>query len=155
MNAKPFPWPLFAAFATMLVLGIPGLVDRLMYEHEHVAYGRVVPWGIWVACVEPGVIATPIWDKGEHAADDLTAHMTDEQRSLYGASLTAFREVVHEQTRHGISPDDVAARIEHALFAHRPKGYYLVGKDARFLDAMQHVLPVRARDRLLQRLLSA
>jgi len=112
------------------------------------------PWGIWVACVEPGVIATPIWDKGEHATDDLTEHMTGEQRALYGTSLTTFRDQVSRQTRHGISPDDVAERIAHALFSSRPKGYYLVGKDARFLDAMQRVLPVRARDRLLQRLLS-
>lgn len=49
MNSKRFPWPLFGAFAAMLVLGLPGLVDRLLYEHEHVGYGRIVPWGIWVA----------------------------------------------------------------------------------------------------------
>ena len=55
--------------------------------------------------------------------------------------------------RLGISPDDVAERIEHALFARRPKGYYLIGNDARFLDAMQRVVPVRVRDRILRRLL--
>lgn len=49
MNSKPFPWPLLAAFSIMLVLGIPGFLDRLLYEHHHVAYGRIVPWGIWVA----------------------------------------------------------------------------------------------------------
>ncbi len=111
------------------------------------------PWGIWVACVEPGTIATEIWGKGEAAAEDLTGHMTDEQRSLYGASLATMRELVGRQSQRGISPDDVAERIEHALFARRPKGYYLVGNDARFLDTMQRVLPVRARDRVLRRLL--
>lgn len=111
------------------------------------------PWGIWVACVEPGTIATEIWGKGEAAAEDLTGHMTDEQRSLYGSSLATMRELVGKQAQRGISPDDVAERIEHALFASRPKGYYLIGNDARFLDAMQRVLPVRARDRVLRRLL--
>ncbi len=111
------------------------------------------PWDIWVACVEPGTIATEIWGKGESAAADLTGHMTDAQRSLYGASLATMRDLVGKQAQRGISPDDVAERIEHALFASRPKGYYLVGADARFLDTMQRVLPVRARDRVLRRLL--
>ena len=111
------------------------------------------PWDIWVACVEPGTIATEIWDKGEAAADDLTAHMTAEQRSLYGASLTNMRDLVGRQAQRGIAPDDVAERIEHALFARRPKGYYLVGSDARFLDTMQRVVSVRVRDRILRRLL--
>lgn len=111
------------------------------------------PWGIWVACVEPGTIATPIWDKGEAAADDLTGHMTDAQRSLYGASLARMRDLVGRQAERGISPDDVAERIEHALLARRPKGYYLVGNDARFLDAMQRLASVRTRDRVLRRLL--
>ena len=60
---------------------------------------------------------------------------------------------VGKQAQRGIAPDDVAERIEHALFASRPKGYYLIGNDARFLDTMQRVLPVRARDRVLRRLL--
>lgn len=49
MSPRKFPWPLVAAFAVMVAFGLPGLYDRLMYEHEHVGYGRIVPWGIWVA----------------------------------------------------------------------------------------------------------
>lgn len=111
------------------------------------------PWGIWVTCIEPGTIATEIWGKGEAAAQDLTAHMTPEQQALYGARLAKMAELVGRQTRRALAPDDVAKRIEHALTARRPKAYDLIGHDARFLDTLQKLLPARARDRVLARLL--
>jgi len=111
------------------------------------------PWKIWVACVEPGTIATEIWGKGESSAEGLMNSMSPEHQTLYGARLSTMRDLVGRQTERALAPDDVAERIEHALTARRPKGYYLIGHDARFLDTMQRVLPVRARDRLLARLL--
>ena len=79
--------------------------------------------------------------------------MSPDHQALYGTRLSTMRELVARQTQRALAPDDVAGRIEHALTARRPKAYYLIGHDARFLDTMQRVLPVRARDRLLARLL--
>lgn len=31
------------------VIGVIGLIDRLIYGHQHADYGSYIPWGLWVA----------------------------------------------------------------------------------------------------------
>ncbi len=50
---------------------------------------------------------------------------------LYGEAIDAYREVARKTGERGIPPEKVAARIEHALSARRPRTRYLVGADAR------------------------
>ena len=44
-------------------------------------------WGIHVSLIEPGSIATPIWDKSLAAADSLTATADPQAMALYEADL--------------------------------------------------------------------
>ncbi len=47
---KPrFPKALAATFLLMFVVGIPGLIDRVLHEHVNTAGNDFVPWGLWVA----------------------------------------------------------------------------------------------------------
>ncbi len=62
------------------------------------------PWNIWVACVEPGTIATEIWGKGESSAEGLMNSMTPEHRSLYGTRLETMRDLVGRQTQRALAP---------------------------------------------------
>lgn len=110
------------------------------------------PWGIWVACVEPGVIDTEIWGKGQNAGDELLATLSPEGRARYGAQFERMRDLVDETTTRALSPDEVAERIEHALTAPRPKAYYLIGRDAQVLRLIDR-LPARASDRIMERIL--
>ena len=48
--------------------GLEALADALRIELR--------PWGIEVVMIEPGSIATPIWDKAQDTADELEAGWT-------------------------------------------------------------------------------
>jgi NAD(P)-dependent dehydrogenase (short-subunit alcohol dehydrogenase family) len=107
------------------------------------------PWGIAVAIVEPGTIRTPIWRKGAEKADAL---LDEQAQELYGDRIAAFRRVAAERGANGAPAEAVAATIERALTARRPRARYLVGRDA-WLRAGVERLPARARDRTYERLL--
>ena len=107
------------------------------------------PFGILVSLVEPGSIATPIWRKGGEAATAMMARMpaaVDQYREAIAAMRSATAKTAHR----GIPPDAVAAAVEHALTAPRPKTRYLVGADAR-LGAVIAQFPDRLRDWLITR----
>jgi NAD(P)-dependent dehydrogenase (short-subunit alcohol dehydrogenase family) len=109
------------------------------------------PWGIRVSIVEPGTIKTPIWGRGAAKADELLA--ADERAAeLYGDRVAAFRRVAAKRGAGGAPAEKVAAVVESALTAERPRARYLVGKDARIRAGVER-LPARARDRVYERLL--
>lgn len=110
------------------------------------------PWGIEVAVIEPGSIATEIWDRGQEEADAFVAGATDEQESLYGQAVAAYREVARRTGARGIPPERVAKAIEHALGARRPRTRYLVGLDAKAQARLNAILPTRLVDRLVARM---
>ena len=104
------------------------------------------PWGIHVAVVEPGNIATPIWDKAEDNLDDMPPGS-----ELYARVIERGRAIARFSGEHGISPDKVAKRIEHALTARVPRNRYLVGIDAFARAHLEARLPHRLRDRVVAR----
>lgn len=109
------------------------------------------PWGISVSVVEPGSIATPIWERGDAEVEAITSRARDGHADLYGEAAEAFREVARKTGERGIPPEKVAARIEHALSARRPRTRYLVGADARGQAFASRVLPDRLVDWLVAR----
>jgi len=110
------------------------------------------PWGIEVAVIEPGSIATPIWERGEQEAEAFVAGATDEHEKLYGQSIAAYREVARQTGARGIPPERVAKAIDHALSARRPRTRYLVGLDAKTQARLKAILPARLVDRLVARI---
>jgi NAD(P)-dependent dehydrogenase (short-subunit alcohol dehydrogenase family) len=106
-------------------------------------------WGIEVSIVEPGAIATPIWEKSGKDAADLEMAMPMELRSMYAAVVAAVRKVVGEASARAIAADTVAQAVEHALTASRPKTRYLVGIDAKLRALMIKLLPDRLSDAVL------
>jgi NAD(P)-dependent dehydrogenase (short-subunit alcohol dehydrogenase family) len=92
---------------------------------------ELAPWGLHVAVVEPGTIATPIWAKSVAAADDPAGALPPLAYERYGPALAALRAWAARSAASGAPPETVAAAVAHALTARRPKTRYLVGRDAR------------------------
>jgi len=109
------------------------------------------PWGIKVAIVEPGSIATPIWERGDAEVEAIAGRAPDGHADLYGEAIAAYREVARKTGARGIPPERVAAKIEHALSARRPRTRYLVGADARGQALAAKLLPDRLLDWVVAR----
>jgi NAD(P)-dependent dehydrogenase (short-subunit alcohol dehydrogenase family) len=111
------------------------------------------PWGIHVALIEPGAVATPIWDKGIDQADELDRDAPPEVRERYGEIIDAVRKQSEKNRSDGVPPQEVADAVAHALTASRPKTRYLVGRDAKMRAPMAMVLPDRLMDAAIARAL--
>ena len=109
---------------------------------------ELMPFGVQVVLIEPGVIATPIWETSIAAGDRMLAGAPPSLEQDYGKKLAALRRHA-ERGNEGLDADVVARAIEHALTASSPKTRYLIGNDARLRLWLQRLLPDRARDRLI------
>lgn len=123
--------------------GLEGISDALRRELSGV--------GVEVIAVEPGSIATEIWDRGREHADGVTSGMSAEARDAYGPDLEAALRTATRTGERGASPERVARTVERALSAPRPRARYVVGADARMMILLQEVLPTRAFDALMRR----
>jgi NAD(P)-dependent dehydrogenase (short-subunit alcohol dehydrogenase family) len=109
------------------------------------------PWGIWVATVQPGSIATPIWDKGAATAREARGRLPAGTAELYGDVLDNMGATTEKMAAAGLPPEKVARVVEHALTARRPRRDYVVGRDAKMQIVLDRVLPTRAFDALVRR----
>jgi NAD(P)-dependent dehydrogenase (short-subunit alcohol dehydrogenase family) len=120
---------------------LEALTDALRMELQ--------PWGIQVSIIEPGAIATPIWEKSDKAAGDLVSSASEEAMALYGEAVMRIREAIAQSAQRAISADAVVRAVRHALTASRPKTRYLVGTDATVRAWMVKWLPDRLQDRVM------
>ncbi len=111
-------------------------------------------WGIEVSIVEPGGVATPIWDKSAAAADELLDGMPPEANELYGDLIGAVRKEAQKTGEEGLPPLEVAKAVGHALSAEKPRTRYLIGRDAKSRVAIARVTSDRAFDSLIARSLT-
>lgn len=109
------------------------------------------PWGIEVAIVEPGSVATDIWARGDAKGDEILEKLPEAARDLYETPLTKMKTTMQKTGDRGVSPQVVADVIEHALTARRPKTRYLVGRDAKIQARIKKFIPDRVFDRIVAR----
>jgi NAD(P)-dependent dehydrogenase (short-subunit alcohol dehydrogenase family) len=107
--------------------------------------------GIKVSIVEPGTIATPLWEKGYADVDRIAGWLPPEARDRYLAPMRKAGELARKAEHRGAPPEKVAEKVEHALTSSRPRIHYLVG-DAWTRAWVEANLPKPVRDRLLKRL---
>ena len=107
--------------------------------------------GFGVLSIQPGSIATPIWDKSVAKADEFLNNFPAKADQLYGSKLTVVRKRLIATGRRGIEPEEVAKVVVRALTARRPKTRYLVGQDAKMGALLVKLLPDRLRDWLITR----
>lgn len=107
--------------------------------------------GVWAACVQPGMVKTEIWKKGDVQIAQQKDVLPPEAHERYARLVAALERFSHAGKTKGIAPVKVAKAIEHALFAPRPRMRYPVGPDARMLVVLQWLLPDRAFEWLVRK----
>ena len=127
---------------SMSKFGMEAFTDALRIE--------LTPWGLQVALVEPGSIATPIWDRSLADANAMEKRLPEHAMVLYGAPYSAFKQRARRMGLTGIPADRVAEAVEHALTAARPRTRYRVGIEAKLAGFLRR-LPDRWRDLLIRK----
>ena len=115
--------------------------------------GELAPAGIHVAIVEPGSIATPIWDKATGTADADLEMVPEENRAYYEDAMKKGTSIAASVGNRGIPADAVAKKVEHALTSSCPRTRYLVGKDAYARVYLEGNVPDKIRDRIAAKML--
>lgn len=131
--------PFLGAYA-MSKFALEAMADALRLE--------LAPWGMHVAIVEPGTIATAIWTKPQRSIDEFPP----EAAEYYGERVARFRKLAAARSAKGVPAEEVAKAVEHALRATTPRTRYVVGPDAKRRGRVER-LPDRIRDRVLTRFL--
>lgn len=112
---------------------------------------ELAPWGIHVICIEPGVIATPIWETSVAHAKQMIETLPPSAHALYGDKMASGIEQTLRNSAYSTPPQRVAKVVAKALAAKRPRTRYQVGWDARVVINLFARLPDRWRDWLMSR----
>src|SRR5208283_4610504 len=86
-------------------------------------------WGIRVVLLEPGNIATPIWEKSKNRVLVMLDALDPERRELYREARADIERIAGAFSRGGIASAYVARAVVRALTAGSPRTRYRVGLD--------------------------
>lgn len=132
--------PLVGAYAASK-FAIEAIADALRVE--------LMTAGVEVSIIEPGAIATPIWETSLGRAVEMLERMPPELGRYYGREIQAVRRIA-ERGGEGLAPAVVADAVERALTAALPPVRQVIGRDAK-LRLLLERLPTRLRDRIISR----
>jgi len=138
-------------------IALPGLAPYAMSKHAMEAFSdslrrELKPWGIEVSLLEPGAIATDIWQKGQRDADEVERSWPPQVLEHYGPLIAALRKAAAMSERRA-SPTDVVTRaVVHAFTAARPRTRYRMGRDSGVQKVIS-MLPDRWADAVLMKAL--
>lgn len=111
---------------------------------------ELAPWGIRVAVVEPAQTDTDMWHKADEELDGTVALLSPAHRDLYAKHIDGFRKSIPRSQRMAKPAETVAATIERALTARRPRARYVVGTPARIQAVLARWTPTPVLDVMLR-----
>lgn len=132
--------PMLGAYH-MSKFGVAGLAGALRAE--------LAPSGVRVLLIEPGAIATPIWNRGIAAGTALADQLPPDAEERYRAQTARAMNNAQHAARTGLAPEVAARAVLAALTARDPAPRRVVGRDARIAATMARLLPHRALYRVL------
>lgn len=121
---------------------LEGMADALRME--------LAPWGIRVILIEPAQTDTDLWRRASEVFDQEVAALAPHHRELYARHAEGFRKTIPRSQRMAAPVEGVAATIEKALKARRPRARYVVGAPARVQSALVRLMPTPILDRVLR-----
>ena len=137
--------PLFAPYSAAK-FAIEAIADAFAVE--------LWQWGIRVSLLEPGIIATPIWDKWKSHPIEAYGVSSLEARELYRDAHGSMLRLADWLSKAGITPQRVAQVVAKALCARRPRSRYLVGGFAKILGRIVPLGPDRLRYWVIRRIIA-
>ncbi|WP_290054806.1 SDR family NAD(P)-dependent oxidoreductase [Amycolatopsis solani] len=138
--------PLLGAYSASK-FAVEALSDSLRQELR--------PWNVPVVVVEPGSFQSRNRASTEAAAAADRVTMGETAERQYGSATDTYLEFSRKVEAGAGAPERVAAVVERALTAKRPRSRYQVGADAHLLLALGRVLPGRAMDVVLAKSLGS
>jgi len=123
----------FAGAYAASKFALEGLSDSLRVELR--------PFGVEVILIEPGAVATPLWQKTQEQIKGLKHKTKPEVFDLYDSYINKSSRIIDKVKEKAISVDKVVEAISKALNSKRPKQRYLVGASARLQWGVKTFLP--------------
>lgn len=114
--------------------GLAGLSSSLRAE--------LAPFKIKVLLIEPGAIATPIWDRGRAAADHVQSQNPDIS-ARYSDQIQAAAKMADRLAGSGLDASVAAKVILEALQDDNPPPRQVLGREAKVIAALARLLPYR------------
>lgn len=115
---------------------LEGLSDTLRQE--------VADFGIDVVIIEPGIIATPWWEKARHNLDSVS------EGSVYSDKIQQWRTVLNPEK--ASAPSVIADVIVKAVQAEKPKIRYSAGENAGIILGAKRILGDRTFDKAVDKM---
>ena len=137
-----------AGFFASPILGPYSASKYAMEAVADVMRRELKPWNIKVILLEPGVIATKIWEKARTHTATAIKEAPAEVMQLYGPLIERVTKLAADNEKIAQSPEVVANAVVRALTANRPKTRYRIGPKAR-LQKVLSWLPDKIQDRLV------
>jgi NAD(P)-dependent dehydrogenase (short-subunit alcohol dehydrogenase family) len=137
--------PLVAPYAAAK-FALEAITDSLVLELRK--------WAIRVVLLEPGNIATPIWEKSKNRVLEMLDALDPARRELYRESRADIQRLVGAFSRGGLASAHVARAVVKALTVRSPRTRYRVGLDSKFLSTFSPLVPDRLRYWITRRVLS-
>jgi len=136
-------WEFHAAYCVSKH-GVEALSDCLRLELD--------PLGCFVACIEPGGVATEIWQQARKMLGDCWAEMGSKCWDVYGnRDLDIISRHLQDSAARNSDPIVVATAIHHALSSPFPHTRYKVGAGAGFMGALR-LCPQSWKDAIMHKI---
>ncbi|KAG2495016.1 hypothetical protein HYH03_006949 [Edaphochlamys debaryana] len=133
--------PLFGAYAASK-FALEALSDTMRYE--------LGPrWGIRTSLIKASGVRTPIWDKSLGASRQFMAVLEEPALQPYNSMCEEIMDLAQQADENGISPEEVAETVAHALSSPSPQTRYLIGNGAWLQMTARRLLPDWVWDKLL------
>jgi NAD(P)-dependent dehydrogenase (short-subunit alcohol dehydrogenase family) len=114
---------------------------------------EVERFGIHVCVLDPGHIKTRMTQSAVEADGAVREKLPEAASELYGDMLDRMSKLTRDMEGSGKDPEDVAHVYLRALTEPRPKAFYTVGADARWLRRMARFLPQSVKQRIADRIM--
>ncbi len=125
--------PFFSPYSSSK-FALEGYTDALRRE--------LMTLGIQVIMIEPGMVKTPIWDKGETLLNSYSGTLFKTEVTNFGSlAIATARDI-------GLDPIKLAHKIHQVLIKRKPKPRYLVAPDYLQTVIMKK-MPTRLLDKLI------